>query len=1362
MIHHKQLVVSIITLIAAARLLAQTDLDFADPAKAIPPPAWAVGQANRQSTYNALPDFVTPPKGFGNVPFYWWLGDKLTKERLSWQMDQLKDHSTSSLQINYAHDDKGGKSWGFTFPSDPALFSDEWWDLTKWFLKESKKRGMSISLSDYTLGFGQGWYVDDILAKYPDVTGYTLAHATRPAKGSPFKMDINVNTISVSAFNPATKQIVDLRKHVNAGVLSWNVPEGDWNVSTIETHAHDMSLDPMNPKSGKGMIETFFGAFEQKNPGEGGKGLNFFFSDELVFGVSGNMWNGLVAEEFKKQKGYDVVPELAAIFTDIGPRTAKIRLDYYDVIVRLQEMNYFKPVFDWHQERGMIYGCDHGGRGRDVVEFGDYFRTQRWNQGPGSDQPGLGKNVSKAKVAASIAHLYQRPRVWLEGFYSSGWGTTSENVADAIFYNFTCGYNLLSFHGLYYSTKGGWWEWAPPCNHFHMPYWVHMKSLMKCVERLSFLMSQGHHRADVAVLYPVAAMEVDRTAGRKSADTAFRTGDALYAKGIDFDYMDFESLARAKVIGKTLQVSGEIYRALVLPSMKAVRWTTLQKAVEFQKAGGLVIIAGDAPVATDRAGSNDPEVDTCVAQLTTRVEMATDVIAVIEKTFPRDYTGEGIINHRRIGARDVYMIYDASKDSTATFRATGKVELWNPWDGTTRPLEVVKQSETETTLQLPLDKKDVQIVVFSPGKATLLDATNKKSEIAKTIAIDSKDWGFEIKPALDNRFGDFHWPATDTFIGAEARIYHYQTGGAVKQEAKPVETEAGFGPKMWVLGPLPKDFKNDDLVKLSAIQPKNALPFNGKNYTWKPYEFSWRWGKKGDPGHQGYHGLKGVVTDEFLCLGKPSGGKNETIYTTEEAGPVYYVWTTVPVEKQTVAYPDVGGALKPDAIWVNAQLVTAASAVTLKPGANTLLARYTKAGRGYIVMTTKKPTLQISTEAFSPTANWIWHPKEATGTFKMQKRFSLDALPKKASVRITADDSYTLYVNGVSLNSLKVGLRTTWTVVDSHDVLKQLKKGQNEIVVEASNRGGDGAAIAELYCDGQSFVSSDATWTVFKTDEQGSQPAKVISSFKDSLWYNHPMGPPKLLDFTVPNAKVDAKGRPVYEEKPLTMSWWKNQDILPFDLYPEIQTPTGVYTFMSPPNLRALIIDDAQGTVDIQVGEAKLEGKKQKVNHEKWRAETSQLFTVEKPSATPRLVTLTVKQHRGAYAGSALPEYVRLTCGEGRFDLGDWSLNDGLSCYSGSAWYRKEIDVPAAKKVVLNLGEVSSTAEVFVNGKTAGIRIMQPWTFDITSLVKTGAKNKIEVLVYSAMDNHYRTIPTHYRRPNKSGLFGPVTLEITE
>jgi hypothetical protein len=73
------------------------------------------------------------------------------------------------------------------------------------------------------------------------------------------------------------------------------------------------SLNPMHPMSGKLYAEKFFGQFEQRNPGEAGKGLNFFFSDELGFGVSGCLWSPQFADEFKKRKGYDITPELAAL-----------------------------------------------------------------------------------------------------------------------------------------------------------------------------------------------------------------------------------------------------------------------------------------------------------------------------------------------------------------------------------------------------------------------------------------------------------------------------------------------------------------------------------------------------------------------------------------------------------------------------------------------------------------------------------------------------------------------------------------------------------------------------------------------------------------------------------------------------------------------------------------------------------------------------------------------------------------------------------------------------------------------------------------------------------------------------------------
>ena len=152
----------------------------------------------------------------------------------------------------------------------------------------------------------------------------------------------------------------------------------------------------------------------------------------------------------------------------------------------------------------------------------------------------------KAKVAASIAHLYERPRVWIEGYYGSGWGTTSAQVADATFANFAMGFNLLTLHGLYYSTHGGWWEWAPPGNHFHMPYWAHMGELLHCTERLSYLLSQGHHRARRRHHVPGRADGGRTWTGPPPWRPPSASGEHLYSQGIDFDFMDFESLARAQ------------------------------------------------------------------------------------------------------------------------------------------------------------------------------------------------------------------------------------------------------------------------------------------------------------------------------------------------------------------------------------------------------------------------------------------------------------------------------------------------------------------------------------------------------------------------------------------------------------------------------------------------------------------------------------------------------------------------------------------------------------------------------------------------------------------------------------------------
>jgi Protein of unknown function (DUF1549)/Protein of unknown function (DUF1553)/Planctomycete cytochrome C len=96
-------------------------------------------------------------------------------------------------------------------------------------------------------------------------------------------------------------------------------------------------------------------------------------------------------------------------------------------------------------------------------------------------------------------------------------------------------------------------------------------------------------------------------------------------------------------------------------------------------------------------------------------------------------------------------------------------------------------------------------------------------------------------------------------------------------------------------------------------------------------------------------------------------------------------------------------------------------------------------------------------------AKWIWSPGAVpppagdTATFKTT--FVLSEAPAAASAILTADNSYTLFVNGRKLKS-----GDNWEAVDTVDVLPALQTGENTIVITAKN-GGDAPNPAGLVCE---------------------------------------------------------------------------------------------------------------------------------------------------------------------------------------------------------------------------------------------------------------------------------------------------------
>ncbi len=1123
----------------------------------------------------------------------------------------------TSLQVNYAHSDKGGVSYGLTFPSKPALFTEEWWDLFGWFMEEAKKRNITVSLSDYTLGVGQGSYVDDALNENPGLTGAELKFESDTIQDKYAKTCHN-QLLSLYAYQLGTdgkiieNSGIDLSGNLKGNKIEWQSPaEGNWIVTQVYSVAKKPSLDPMHPLSGKSYVKHFFQRFEDRFPEQSKGGLNFFFSDELNFNLHGYIWNSIFRDEFRKRKGYDIVPYLTALFTHIGPITPKIRLDYNDVMVSLSEENFFIPVYQWHEDRNLIYGCDHGGRGKDVSEFGDYFRTQRWNQAPGCDQPNLGKDIIKNKVASSIAHLYKRPRVWLEGFHSSNWDTNTANLTDATFANFVMGQNLLSLHGFYYSTMGGWWEWAPPCNHTHMPYWEEMGPFLECTERLSYILSQGYHRADVAILYPVESVVAgyDQTAVQK----AFSLGEYLYREGVDFDFMDYESLAKASIKNSKIHISGEEFKVLIIPSMKAIRHSSLKKALQFKQNGGIVINLGELPEATEKKGLNDPEVRSLLNKLfgpdsknTFVAKENQEVLDILDTNLTRDFRilsqqpqkDMPYIMHRKLGNKDLYAVYNVPSGTECFFHATGGIELWDPWTGKTKEITASKTTDKGTIIQMPMEKQDLHLFVFDPAKKAII-AEVPQTSVSKTILLDG-EWSFDLKPSLNNKFGDFHWPATDELLGAYIYKARYnQASSETADWQSPSFDDSGwksqtftYGTKFMILEATPELSEKELLTHLPY--QSNRVQIDNKKYAWKPYEYSWRWGVENDYGHQGWHGLKATVHDDFIRMGKLEKEFRETVRVEDPNGNKnYYLYSNV-LAPETGNYQLIFGELKPADIYINGKTVS---------------------------------------------------PSTSTVT---------------------------------------------------------LNRGTNEIVLHYDTFG-------VTYC--------------------------VVRKAGDT---------PRIL-------------KEVTAEKPLATNFQGDLSLLPFDINKTEEPTYGQYRFTSAPGLKKLEFSAfgetkvwVNGTLcNLSVKEKRPDGL------------TRYEAVVTNPSKRISTVAISIKEPWGNAGGAAIDGPIKQTCGDGLISAGDWTQIEGLSTYSGGAWYRKNIHLEKnnGDKVYLNLGQVVSTAEVWINKQKAGLKLTPPWRFDITEYIREG-DNQIEILLYNTAANYYLSVPTMYRGSTKAGLLGTASIEI--
>lgn len=95
----------------------------------------------------------------------------------------------------------------------------------------------------------------------------------------------------------------------------------------------------------------------------------------------------------------------------------------------------------------------------------------------------------------------------------------------------------------------------------------------------------------------------------------------------------------------------------------------------------------------------------------------------------------------------------------------------------------------------------------------------------------------------------------------------------------------------------------------------------------------------------------------------------------------------------------------------------------------------------------------------------------------------------------------------------------------------------------------------------------------------------------------------------------------------------------------------------------------------------------------------------------------------------------------------------GKPYFSGRAEYTRIIHwaKDSGSKVVLELGRVCHTADVYINGVLAGSCVWAPWSVDVTPFLREG-ENQIKISVANTLGNEFE------RKPFPSGLLGGVAL----
>jgi len=1278
-------------------------------------------QQNPVSRETLLEQFRNPPFDYGPVDCWWWEAGQLDKKKIRWQLEEMKEKGVAGTFYypRFVYDQP--------LRAEPHYWSDGWWEFTKFSVEEHQRLGLQAWFDDWT---AHGFFQNKLRAESKEETALTGRRLVirEEESSAPGTIQIEVpqdeEILHAAAYRKlddgldyASRQ--DLSDASKDNGVSWEAKEAGWLVTVVSSQPHD--LDYLNRATTERWIELILGVYEEKLRDFVGNTLKAYGTDELDI-LNGNiLYSPSLLQRFKAEKGYEPSPYLVGLFHDIGNLTDKIRCEYHDVLVSMLDENLYKPFSRWLDERGMLFVefCPRG-KTEDMLtqtyQYGDFFRYMGNYSIPGNEENTGRQRTFQAKLASSIAHMYGRSRVGVCCYWTSGWGhNTQENMAWT-HENYVYGVNLYNRHGVLYSTLSGWYEWVPPAVHFYQPYWQYWSHFTDYIRRLSYIMSQGVHQADVAVFYPLTTIHANWTGGRgfnhaaqEAAARLYDLGKVIFRSGIDLDYIDYPSLCSAEVSDGRLKLAGMDFRVLVLPPMTTIRTETLEKIKEFYDSGGTVIAFGRLPNASAENGREDPNIQSLLKDIFgfTSSDGATGgkafflpddesrIPEIISNAISQDVVAseQGVYHtHQKIGEVDVYFLFNMNsekKEVTFSFRGCGEPEIWDTFTGEVKPVHRFEIQDKRTKVRLDMKPYEGIVLVFvSSGNRSLGGKVG--------VSVPS---GGRVGASL--RVGKSGFP--------EGKGRHSEGRG-----------DKGKGDRPGLL--------EDNLSFIAGVKPgENGIEIHG---------FDDIGGEKRALAlyRNRYYRAKGEVDTppDPIVLNEPWDSRLEPTMDNRWGDFRYPASEEfIGAEARRFRYIEEGEEAGTELGWHTQEFDSSHwQEVTYSYGPYWWTIGPFEEGSEPEEILREAKSGDINTAKSNGRLRLTDKQHEVAGKQFQWQRYSFSR--KFGSEERIRDFGG---LAGVSENFLSFA-----AVDDDRDTTRYLfahvySPEEKDYLLDF---GGEAEFSREAWVNGEKVISIP--------DGESQKTIRLRKGFSSVLLRFVQSRGNRLDTYAVFQAPDT---EPFFDPYVPLLRWFVNPQDLVFDITPEKENRVGWYRFPAPPGMKAMRLNTNASKVEAWVDGQLVEVKGDKIELESPIQEISQ-------------VALRLEQKPGCYAGAAFFLPIAFECEEGRMPLGDW-CNHGLKTYSGGVVYTRIVELEErhlAGKVILDLGQVSTTAEVHINGNPAGVKMARPFCFDITGLVKAG-ENQIQVKVVNTLANHMNSYPTTYIYEGQmvSGLLGPVKLQ---